>query len=118
MGIFGGAPANGNQMKSCDIHATGLNRREIISQTKVPPLGLPWKTEPRSFGLLVFLIDDQVIALRLAREITINNLWYQQPFRFRALFQLRILWQNGLSQQRLVLLRAALSLLELPLTFK
>src|SRR5258707_10899363 len=53
LGIFAGAPAHGDQMKSDSIHAARINRSEIIGETQTLSGRLPRESEtrPLRFGI-------------------------------------------------------------------
>src|SRR5437867_1247778 len=79
---------------------------------------LPWKCKPNAFVLLCLIEHHKVVAFRLTREVTINNLGNQQRLEFRAFLELVKNRTNFTSNQRLILVSRCSTLFELPLPFE
>ena len=79
---------------------------------------LPGEVEPDPFCLAVFPVDDQIIALRTAREIAVNCFWHQQFF-FQTLFLQGLQGRPDLLVEQLFILAGGqISLAHLPLPAK
>src|SRR5882724_10295799 len=84
----------------------------------MPGRGLARKREAQALGLLIILVDDQFVAGRLTREVTIDDARHEQLFSVAALFQFVKDRPNCLTNECLILVRGPAALLELPLAFE
>src|SRR5205085_8738796 len=92
-----------------------LPRREEVCEAQTPARRLPREGEAHALGALVVLIDDQVVALGLAREVAVSYARREESFALRAPFQLVVDGPDFFGDEGAVLLITSLPLLELPL---
>src|SRR5260370_9774 len=76
-----------------------------------------WKCETNSFGIS-FVVNDKIVAFRLAGEITVDDFRNEQAFPFTTFFQLVVDRSHFIANKRLIFLRRFPTLLELPLSFE
>src|SRR5580765_7658773 len=88
------------EIKCNHVYLSRLNRSKIVGETEVfaatllSRLSREGKSHP--FRFLIILINDQVVARRLTREIAVNELCLKQLFAYRFGLDLGKFRINGL----------------------
>src|SRR5947199_1901491 len=118
MCILARTPTDGDELESDYVNMPRLFRREVIGEAQIFSCGLSRECEARALRALIVLIDDEIVALRLAREVAIDEARREQTLALRSLFDLFVNGSHLLCDELLVFVRAATTLLELPLTFE
>ncbi len=95
---------------------------EEIRQTQVLTAALfdrlARECETHFFGAFVVFVDDQIVAFRLTREITVNQFCFEQFFADRLRFDLGEFRIDGFFENFLIFFRRFSALFILPLTFE
>src|ERR1044072_7590379 len=102
-------------MKCDDVLLARVSRSEEIGEAEMFSGGLSREREPY---FPVLIVDDQIVSLRLALEITINDFRHKQLFALRPFLNLLVNRPHFLAHQRLIVFNRHSPLLELPLTFE
>ena len=114
--------AHRDEIERDDIDPSGFDGRKIIGEAQILAASLldrlTRKCEPQPFGLLVVLVNDQIVAAGLAREIAVNELCLEQLFADRLGFDLGEFRINRLVQNLLIFFGGFPSLLVLPLALE
>src|SRR6478672_5555803 len=117
--VFAGLLTHRHELKRHDVNPAGFDRCEVICKAKILTASLlerlARKCESQLLGLCVVLVNDQVVAARLAWEIAVHEFCFKQMVTDRLSlkpFKSRI---NFVLQNTLIFLRRSLALLELPL---
>jgi len=80
LSMLGCKSAHCSNLHRQDVHSMFINRSKKVRNTKMSAVILARKVKSQPLSFTIFLVNDQIIALRLAREVSINCLWCEQLF--------------------------------------
>src|SRR4029434_8621291 len=102
-------PAHRNELERDDVYLPRINRGEIIRETKILCAALLHRLtrarESQPLRRLLLFVNDQVIAARLTREISVNQFSFEQLVADRLSFDLGEFRIDGFVKDLLVFVR-------------
>jgi hypothetical protein len=87
------------QLKSNDIHSSAVQVSKVVGKTKEAIAILTGKGEPETLFRSAFMIDDEVIALRLTRKVAIHDPRLEQTVIQDFGFEILVFWEDPFVQQ-------------------
>ena len=120
--MFARLAAHRYQVECDNVHFAGLDRCEIVRETQILAASLfdrlPRKVESQTLRFLIFVVDDQVVAFGLTREIAVHYLCFEEFSADRIGLQFFKSRTHLVGDYLCILVRFHSALLILPLTFE